>query len=169
MDVIKEGLLKVDPGLLLWTIITFAVLLLILWKAAWKPIIEALDNRAEKVRGDIEQAEKSRQEAETLLVEHKELMSNAKKEAGDIIAKGKEEAEIVKNDIIEKASKESKDIVAKMKREIDLAKEQALVEIKNDIVLLSIGIAEKIIDKNLNEKDQLEIVEDTLNKFDSIQ
>ncbi len=46
MEVLKEGLLKVDPGLLLWTIITFVVLLLILWKAAWKPIVEALDARS---------------------------------------------------------------------------------------------------------------------------
>ena len=95
MQVIKEGLLKVDPGLLLWTIITFVVLLLILWKAAWKPIVEALDSRAEKVRGDIDNAEKARQEAEKILEEHRQLMNNAKAEAGEIISKGKNLLQII--------------------------------------------------------------------------
>ena len=89
MDVLKEGLLKVDPGLFLWTVITFLVLLLILWKAAWKPIVEALDARAEKVRGDIETAEKSRLETEKLLSQHKEMMDKAKDEAAQIISEGK--------------------------------------------------------------------------------
>ena len=74
MDVIKEGLLKLDPGLILWTIITFLVVLLVLWKWAWKPIVEALDARAEKIRGDIENAEKARQDAEKLLEQHQEMM-----------------------------------------------------------------------------------------------
>ena len=71
LKVIQEGLLRVEPGLLLWTIITFIVLLTILWKAAWKPVVEALDARAEKVRSDIENADRSRQQAEKLLAQHK--------------------------------------------------------------------------------------------------
>ena len=169
MDVIKEGLLKVDPGLLLWTIITFLVLLLILWKAAWKPIVEALDTRAEKVRGDIAQAEKAREEAEKLLLEHKELMAKAKEEAEGIVARGREEAEKTKNDILEKASTESKDLAERAKREISLAKDQALADLKNEIVTLSTDIANKIISKNLDEKDQLSVVEETLSKLEIVQ
>src|SRR4030042_6817836 len=106
MDFLKEGLLKVDPGLLLWTIITFLVLVLILWKTAWKPIVDALDARAEKVRFEIDNAERSRQEAERLLSQHKVMMDNARNEAAQIIAKGKEEAEILKNEKIEKGNSE---------------------------------------------------------------
>ena len=86
MAVIKEGLLKVDPGLFLWTVITFAVLVLLLWKTAWRPIVDALDARAEKVRGDIENAE-MRVEAEKVLSVHRQEMAKAKDDAADILPK----------------------------------------------------------------------------------
>jgi F-type H+-transporting ATPase subunit b len=169
MEVIQEGLLRVEPGLLLWTIITFIVLLLILWKAAWKPLVEALDSRAEKVRGDIENADRSRQEAEKLLAQHKAMMDNAKNEAAKIIADSKSEAEKVKNDIIAKAGADAKDLSDKAKKEINLAKEKALAEIKAEVVTLSTEIAAKIINKNLNPNDQKALVEEALNKVRTVQ
>jgi len=169
MQVIQEGLLRVEPGLLLWTIITFVVLLLILWKAAWKPVVEALDARAEKVRGDIENADKSRQDAEKLLAQHRELMNNAKAEAANIIAEGRSEAEKMKDEIINKASSEAKDMSDRARKEIDLAKDKALADIKAEIVILSTEIAAKIINKNLNPNDQKALVEETLNKVRTVQ
>ena len=169
MEAIQEGLLKVEPGLLLWTIITFTVLVLILWKAAWKPIVEALDARAEKVRSDIENADKSRQEAEKLLAQHREMMNNAKTEAANIIADGRAEAEKMKNEIVSKASSEAKDMSDRAKKEIDLAKDKALADIKAEIVVLSTEIAAKIINKNLKPDDQKALVEETLNKVRTVQ
>lgn len=169
MDIIKEGLLKIDFGLLLWTIITFIVLLLILWKAAWKPIVEALDARAEKIRGDIDNAEKSRQEAEKLMAQHKEMMDEAKDESAKIVARGKEEAEQVRNELIEKANKDAKDIAERAKKEINLAKDKALAEIKDEVVMLSTEIASKIISKNINADDQKSLVEEALNKIGTVQ
>ena len=169
MDAIKEGLLKLDPGLTLWTIITFAVMLLILWKWAWKPIVEALDARAEKIRGDIENAEKSRQEAEKLLEQHKEMMDKAKEESATIIAKGREEAEKVKNELIEKANNDAKDIAERAKRDISLARDKALSDIKTEVVVLSTEIASKIINKNINPDDQKSLVEEALNKIETVQ
>jgi len=167
--VIQEGLLKVDPGLLLWTIITFVVLLLILWKVAWKPIVEALDARAEKIRGDIDIADKARQEAEKVLNEHKELMADSKEEAGKIIAQGREAAEKLKNDILDKANADARDMVDRAKKEITLAKDTALSEIKNEVVILSTDIASRIIDKNLKAEDQSSIVEETLKQMGTVQ
>lgn len=169
MEVIQEGLLRVEPGLLLWTVITFMVLLLILWKAAWKPVVEALDARAEKVRSDIENADKSRQEAEKLLAQHREMMNNAKTEAANIIADGRAEAEKMKNEIVSKASSEAKDLSDRAKKEIDLAKDKALADIKAEIVVLSTEIAAKIINKNLKPDDQKALVEETLNKVRTVQ
>jgi len=169
MDIISEGLLKVDPGLLLWTIITFICLLLILWKAAWKPIVEALDARAEKVRGDIDNADRARLDAEKLLAEHKVLMNNAKDEASRYIAQGKEDAEKIRNEILDKANSDARDLADRVKKEIDLAKDKALAEIKNEVVVLSTEIASKIINKNLNADDQVSLVEETLNKIETVQ
>lgn len=169
MDVIKEGLLKVDPGLFLWTIITFSVLLLILWKSAWKPIVEALDARAEKIRGDIDSAEIARQEAEKLLEQHNEMMRNAKDESARVIEQGKADAEKIKNDIVEKANLEAREISEKAKKEIVFAKDNALAELKVEVVNLSTEIASRIINKNLNPQDQNALVEETLNKMETVQ
>jgi F-type H+-transporting ATPase subunit b len=169
MEVLKDGLLKVDPGLFLWTLITFLVLVLILWKAAWKPLVEALDLRAEKVRNDIETAEKNRLEAEKMFEEHKAMMDNAKNEAAKIVAEGKADGEKLKNSILEKANEESKDLLERAKREITLSKDKAISELKNEIAVISTEIAAKIIVKNLKPEDQKAIVEDTLSKIGTIQ
>ncbi len=169
MEVLKEGLLKVDPGLLLWTIITFIVLLLILWKAAWKPIVEALDARSEKIRGDIEAAEKSRLEAEKLFEEHRQVMDKAKDDAQQVIADGKNDAEKLKNSIVEKANQEAKDMVERARKEITLAKDKALTEIQVEVVTLTTEIASKVISKNLNPDDQKALVEEALEKLRTVQ
>ncbi|MDY6935863.1 MAG: F0F1 ATP synthase subunit B [Spirochaetota bacterium] len=167
MDAIREGLLKVDPGLFLWTVITFLVLFLILWKAAWKPIIEALGARAEKVKGDIERAESNRIEAEKLLAQHKEMMDKAKDEANNIITESRSHAEKVKSDMIEKANEESKEIIEKAKREINLAKDKAIIDLKAEVVNLSTDIASKIITTNLKPEDQRDLVEEVLKNLES--
>lgn len=169
MEVLKEGLLKVDPGLFLWTVITFLVLVLILWKAAWRPIVDALDARAEKVRGDIETAEKNRLESERLFNQHKEMMDKAKEEAAHIIAEGKSDAESLKNSIVEKANSEAKDLVERAKKEISLAKDKAVTELKAEVVYLSTEIAAKLIAKNLNPNDQKAFIEDALAKIRTVQ
>ena len=169
MEFLKEGLLRVDPGLMLWTIITFIVLVLIMWKAAWRPIVDALDARAEKIRFDINNAERTRQEAEKLLSQHKAMMDNARNEASQIIAKGREEAEKMKAEIVEKATTESRTIAERAKKEIDLAKDKALLDIKTEVVLLSTEIASKIINKNIKPEDQKALVEEALNKIGTVQ
>jgi len=169
MEVLKEGLLKVDPGLLLWTIITFLVLLLILWKTAWRPIVEALDARAEKVRGDIETAERNRLESERLLAQHKEQMDKAKEEAIKVITEGKNDAEKLKNSIVEKANSEAKDIVERARKEITMAKDKALSELKSEVVTLSTAMAAKVISKNLNPDDQKAFIEEALSKIRTVQ
>jgi len=169
MEVLKEGLLKVDPGLFLWTVITFLFLVLILWKAAWKPIVLALDARTERIRNDIDSAEKNRQEAEKTYAQYKELMNKSKEEAEGIISEAKINAEKIKSDILENANKESKSIVERGRIEISMAKDKALSELKEEIVIFSTEIASKIITRNLNSDDQKVIVNDAINKIGSIQ
>ncbi len=169
MEVITEGLLKVDPGLLLWTIITFVVLLLILWKTAWTPIVEALDSRAERVRGDIENAEKAREDAERLLAEHREMMAKANQEASEVISKGREEAERMKDDIVKRAQEEARQMTERARNEIDAARDRALDELKNEVVIISTEIASKIVVKNINPEDQKGFVEEALKKIGTVQ
>ena len=165
LEAFKEGLLKVEPGLFLWTLLSFAILLLILWKAAWKPIVSSLDERAGRIRRDLESAESSRKEAETLYLKHKETIENARDEAMKIISEGRADAERIKNDIVEKANAEAQTIVQRAYREIEGAKDKAIVELKTEIVGISTDIASKIIEKNLKPEDQRTLVEQALQKL----
>ncbi len=160
-----DSLLKVEPGLLLWTIITFVILLLILWKTAWKPIVDVLDSRAKQIKGDIESAENGRVEAEKLLAEHKEMMSKAKGEVKSLIAEGKASAEKVKNEIVDSARKEASEISEKAKNEIEVAKQRAFDELKTEIINISTDIASKIITKSLDANDNIKLVEEALNNL----
>jgi F-type H+-transporting ATPase subunit b len=169
MDALKEGLLKVEPGLLIWTIITFLVMVLILWKSAWTPIVNALDARAEKLKGDLDKAEKARLEAEEILNKHNILMNNAKNDTAQIIAEGKANAEKIRSEIITKAGQEAKEIAEKAKREVIMAKDKAISDLKLEIVNIATDIASKIIVKNLKPEDQDAIVKNALNKVNSIQ
>lgn len=169
MQVISEGLLKLDPGLFLWTVITFLVLLAILWKTAWKPIVGALDARAEKIHGDIEIAERNRKEAEELLAKYESMMKSSREEASEMIAKSKEEAESLKNQIIDDARKEAGEIADRSRKEIELAKDKALSDLKSEIVTISTDIASRIIKKNLAPEDQKGLVEEALDKMRTVQ
>ena len=169
LQAIEEGLLRIDPGLLLWTIITFFVLVIVLWKAAWKPIVGALDARAEKIRNDIDSADKSRQSAEKILAEHTAMMAGANDDAFKILSDAKIEAEKIKAEIIEKANQEYIVIIEKAKSEIDKAKEAALGEIKKEFVVISTEIASKIIKKNIDVNDQKALVEEALKKFELVK
>ena len=168
LEVLKEGFLKVDPGLLLWTIITFLLLLLVLWKAAWKPVVKALDARAEKIKDDIDTADKSRQSAEKILAEHTAMVASAKDDAFKILSDAKKEAEKIKAEIIEKANQEARATVEKAKHEIERAKEAALEDIKKEFVVISTEIASKIVRKNISADDQKALVEEALGKFESV-
>jgi len=158
-----ESLLVVEPGLFLWTVITFIILLLILWKTAWKPIIDALDSRAEKVRDDIERVETNRVESEKLLADHRDLLKQAKDTADKIVTDSKNIAEKLKNDIIFKATEESRELLERAKKEIEVSKDRALNEMKSEIVNISTDIAAKIIMKNLKPEDNVNLVKETLN------
>ncbi|HEY1405184.1 MAG TPA: F0F1 ATP synthase subunit B [Spirochaetota bacterium] len=165
LSAFTQGLLKVDPGLFLWTLISFGILLLILWKTAWRPIIGALDARAVRIRKDLESAETSRKEAEEMFHKHKAMIEYARDEALKIVVEGRSDAERVKNDIIDKANAEAQSIVDRAHREIDLAKEKAIVELRSELVDLSTQIAAKVIERNLTAADQKRIVEDELSKL----
>ena len=168
MEALNEGLLKTDPGLLIWTVITFLVFLLLLWKTAWKPIVEALDTRAEKIKGDLDNAENSRIKSEELLARHKEMMNKANEEAQKIIAESKSQAEKMKDDIVDKARMEAREVVTKAKIEIDIAKDEALSAIKEEVVTISTDIASNIIARNLNPDDQRGLVEEALSNLNKI-
>lgn len=148
-----DALLQVEPGLLIWTLITFALVVVILRKYAWNPIIHALDERAEKIHGDIEKAEKLKTEAEAVLSSYNAKLTAARDEAIAIVNEAKSDATNLKNKMLEDAQKEIRASKEQSIKDIELSKAKAIQEIQEQIVDLSIAIAGQILEKKLKTED----------------
>ncbi|MEE9190881.1 MAG: F0F1 ATP synthase subunit B [Candidatus Neomarinimicrobiota bacterium] len=158
----NNPLVQPDPGLFIWTIITFLVLLWLLAKFAWKPLLALLEKREENIRNSLKDAEKAREELEALNQKTEKLLAEARVEAQGIVSAGRAAAEKLQDDLARKAKEKSESLIAESKRQIQSEKDEALSEIKFEVVTLSLEIASKLIEKNLSDKDNRELIDSTL-------
>ena len=158
-------LLELNPGLLIWTWITFLLVLLILSKFAWKPLIRALSKREETIRLSIERAEEAKAEAERLLAEHAKRLASTQEETARLIRDARADAETMKNDIVEKANANARRMLDAAKEEIDRKTEQAIGQLRGEVAGLAIKAAEKILEETLDESRQRALVEKFLNEL----
>ena len=161
----KPSLLSVNPGLIIWTIIIFVLLLILLKKVAWGPLIKALNNREETIKSSIENAEQQLKDAQELLEQNKKVLSEANAQAQKIIIDGREMATKLRDDIVNKASEDSRKIVEQSKQEIEQQKVTAMEQMKDEISDLAIKTAEIILNETLDAKKQKKIVDDFLNRI----
>lgn len=160
----KDTLLSVEPGLMIWTILIFIMLVLILKKYAWGPLLKSLSDREQGIRDSIEKAELIRQESEKILAQNKELLAKADDEARKVIAEGKEMAEKLRNDIMNKTHEDASRMLHQAKTEIEREKVAALNELRGEISNLAIMAAGKLIDENLDNDKQKKLVEKFINQ-----
>ncbi len=155
-------LLLPNLGTLFWTALTFVLLLLILKKTAWKPILDMLEEREQKIKESLEKADAAQKETEEALAKNQETMEQAKKEVQELLSKSRRLAEATKEEIVQKAEEEASKIVSKAKKDIALEREKAIEDLKSQAAELSIMIASKIIGKSLSADDHKEIIESSL-------
>ena len=160
-------LVQPDPGLFLWTILTFLVLLGLLAKFAWKPLLAVLDQRQEMIRQSLDDAEKAKQELEELQQKSKEILSEARAEAQSIVSKSRTEAERLKAEIREKAKAQADSILRNAEKQIQLETEKAISQIRGDVADLSHLIASKLIGKSLSREDDEALIEESLKQIGS--
>ncbi|NOZ04244.1 MAG: F0F1 ATP synthase subunit B [FCB group bacterium] len=161
-------LVQPDPGLFIWTIITFLVLFFLLAKFAWKPLLAMLEKREETIRKSLEDAEKAKQELERLQQESEAIIAKARNEAQKIVAEGKVIANRLRDEVLEKTKGKADAILKNAEKQIQMEKEKAIKEIKTEVVDLSIQIAGKLIEKNLSKDDNLALIRDSLQSVKTI-
>jgi len=164
---VDNPLVQPDPGLFLWTILTFLVLLGLLAKFAWKPLLAMLDRREEIIRQSLDDAEKAKQELQRLQQESKEILSKARVEAQSILAKTRSEAEKLKGEIRQQAKAQADSILRDAEKQIQVETKKALAVIKNEIVDLSLLVASKLIKRNLSKEDNQSLIEESLKQVES--
>ncbi len=163
----KGGLLDIDPGLMIWTIITFVVLLVLLKFLAWGPIIEMLQEREGKIRSSLEEAEKARREAAELMGRNNEILAKAERDAQDIARRAKETAEKIAHDIAEKAKVDATKLVETAKKEIESEKQNALSSLRQEVAEMAIQAAGKILAVNLDADKHKKLVDDFIKTIPS--
>ena len=158
----QNPLVQLDPGLFIWTILTFVLLLVVLAKFAWKPLLTMLDERQKSIEDSLLSAEKARKELEGINEESESILAEARNEAQAIVTDAKSAAEKLKEDIVSKAKSEADGQLEKAKNQIDVEKDKALLEIRQEVVDLSIEVAEKIIKKTVSKEDNAKIIDESL-------
>jgi len=166
-DLVHEGgwmekWLSFDPGLFMWTIVTFFIVLFILKWKAWGPLMAALDKREQDIREALSSAEKAREEADKVAEDYDKMIRKAQSEAQKIVAGSKDTGERIREEIKETAEEEARKILKKAQIQIDSDKEKAVQEIKSVVVDFSLQAASKVIEKNLESEDNRRLINDTI-------
>jgi F-type H+-transporting ATPase subunit b len=160
MELVTPGL-----GLIFWQTITFLLVLFLLSKFAWKPIISSLKEREETIEGALRAAEQAKSEMMKLKADNEKLLNEARAERDAMLKKAQQTAEAIVEEAKEKASSESSKIVENARLAINAERQAAVQDIKNQVASLSIEIAEKILRNQLREeRAQRDLVNQLVNE-----
>ena len=160
-----EKWLSFDPGLFMWTIVTFLIVLFILKWKAWGPLMSALDKRAEDIKNALSAAERAKEDAEKASQDYEKLVQKAHIEGQQIIADSKAAGERVKNEVESAAKEKAEEMIGKAKVQIEAESQKAIQGIKSSVVDLSIEAATKIIQKNLDSEDNRKLIDQTMDSM----
>jgi len=156
-------LITPDVGLLFWTLVSFIVLYIILTKFAWGPILGAVKEREESIKQALDAADNAKKDMENLKADNEKILNEAKIERETMLKEAREIKSKLISDAEEEAKIRAKKMVEAAKTAIQNEKNSAMNELKNTVVDLSIGIAEKLISEELADKDkQLKMIEEIL-------
>ena len=158
-----------DWGLQIWTLVSFLVLLALLSKFAFKPIAQALDRRSEAIRKSIEEAEKQRTEAKKLMDDYQKQVAEARAEANKIIEEARGLGENVRQEVVEKANAEASALLQRSQEEIQRQKEKGVQDLKDTVASLSVQIASKVIEKEVDEATHRQLVENLIKDLSKIR
>jgi F-type H+-transporting ATPase subunit b len=164
----SSGSFLVSPnvGLMVWTLIVFGVTLLVLWKAAFPRIAEALDKRQRAIEDSIDAADRTRREADELLAEYRERLADARGQADEIVSRARRTAEVSENEILAEARTKREEMMAQTRRDIEQETRRAIQQIRAEVADLTVLATEKVTRKTLDTDDQKRLVEQALAELD---
>jgi len=161
----NNPLVQPDPGLFIWTILTFLVLLGLLAKFAWKPLLAALDKRQQMIAQAVEDAKKAREEIERARQESAQVIARARVDAEAVLARTQADAARFHEEMRQKALADAQAVVQRAEREIELEKQRAIKQIRHEAVDLSLAIASKLLHRNVTKADNLALIDDTIKQI----
>jgi len=165
----NNPLVAAEPGLYIWTILTFFGLLFFLRMLAWKPLLAMLQERQDTIARSLDDAKQARLELERLNVESQRILAQARTEAESIISRTRDDATRFREELKQKAQAEAAGIVKNAEKQIALETSRAVQQIRQEAVELSVAIASKLLQRNVSRADNERLIEDTFRQLEATQ
>jgi F-type H+-transporting ATPase subunit b len=159
-------LIQVTPGLMIWTIVCFLITLFVLRRYAFGPIQEAIDQRRERIRQSLEEADKAREEARNLLEEHRQLIGRAKTDAEEILAEARRVADANERRMRDELEADRQRRLEETRKQIEAETRRALEQIRLEVVDLSLLAATKVTGKALDDADHRRLIDEAVADLD---
>jgi F-type H+-transporting ATPase subunit b len=163
----SPSVLKPDNSELVWGSISFVILLALFFKWGYPAVVKSMKTREDRIKGDLEGAEGAKVEAEGVLTEYRAQLADARAEAGRIIDEARQAADQVRRDLIARAEADAGDLRARAQEDIRLAGERAMADLRGRVSDLSIELAEKIVERNLDRDTQMALIDNYINSVGS--
>jgi F-type H+-transporting ATPase subunit b len=158
-----------NPGLQVWTLVAFLGLFFLLAKFTFKPIANALDRRGQMIKSSIDEAEKSRAEAKKLMDDYQKQLAEARSEAAKVIEEARVLGEKVRKEVVDKANAEAGAALQRAQEEIQRQKEKSIQELKDTVANLSVQIAGRVIEKEVNPATHRQLVENLISDLSKMR
>jgi F-type H+-transporting ATPase subunit b len=166
MPLASNPLIQVTPGLMIWTIVCFLITLFVLKRYAFGPIQKGIDDRRERIRQSIEEADHAREEARKLLEEHKKLIGRAKTDAEEILAEARRIADANERRMREELETDRQRRLEETRKQIEAETRRALEQIRLEVVDLSLLAATKVTGKSLDDSDHRRLIDEAIAELD---
>jgi len=157
---------EISPGLFVWSLITFLILLGLLYKFAFNPLMRMQQARQDSIHPAINDAERLRDEAQELLANYKQQLTEAREEAATIVERARKAGESTKTELLEEARVQAEATLAKARQQIERDTNQALQRIREEVADLTVAATERVAGKSLTEEDQLRLIQEAINEID---
>ena len=163
----NNPLVQLDPGLFIWTIVTFLLLLTALAKFAWRPLKGVLQTREDLIRKSLDDAQQAKVELERVQHESAQILAKARVEADAIVSQSRADADRLRQELRDTARTEAAAILRNAEKQIELQTLQAVRQIRGEAADLSIAIAEKLIGRHLSREDNERLIQETIEQIDA--
>jgi len=166
MPVAANPLIQVTPGLMIWTIVCFLITLFVLKRYAFGPIQKAIDERRERIRASLDEADRAREEARRLLEEHRALIGRAQTDAEEILSEARHVADANERRMREELEEDRQRRLEDTRKQIEAETRRALEQIRLEVVDLSMLAATKVTRKSLDDADHKRLIEEAVGELD---
>jgi F-type H+-transporting ATPase subunit b len=162
----NNPLVQPDPGLFIWTILTFLVLLGLLAKFAWRPLLKALEVRQEAIKKSLEDADRAKEELARMQQESAKIIEQARVESDSILSRTRSDADRLREELKVRAKEEADTMIRNAEQQIQLQTRQALQQIRHEVGDIAVTIASKLLERNLTNEDNDRLIRETLRQLE---